>query len=212
MPRTLEELSDHLSRDIAWRKRELSSLKRNIALSKDDLAQRLLLRAGVAVLYAHWEGFVKEASGAYLDFVSRRRLTYDQLAINFVALDIKRQIDAAAQNDDQEARIEIVRFLTTSRSSKRSTLPREMDTRSNLNSKILKGIILMLGLDYSFFKDNEHLIDLKLLEMRNKIAHGNYLLVDTESFAELQVKTLAMMEDFRNQIDNAAVLEAYKAA
>jgi len=57
--RTLEQLTDHLANDLAWRKRELSEVKGLVeAKNASDQRHRALLRSGVCILYSHWEGFV----------------------------------------------------------------------------------------------------------------------------------------------------------
>ena len=73
--RTLEQLYDFLSGELAWRTKELVTLKALVEqTSPSRERRRVLLRAGVALLYAHWEGFVKRAGSAYLEFVDLQRL------------------------------------------------------------------------------------------------------------------------------------------
>lgn len=68
--RTLEELSDLLARELAWRKKELAVMKGFIENRKFQADQhRVLIRSGVTMLYAHWEGFIKVAASGYLEFV-----------------------------------------------------------------------------------------------------------------------------------------------
>ena len=77
--RTLEQLYDKLSDELTWRKKELTSLKllsESSGIATDR--QIALLRALVALLYAHWEGFIKNASSAYIEYVSFQRLRYDR--------------------------------------------------------------------------------------------------------------------------------------
>ena len=76
--RTAEQLSDKLSTDLDWRKKELSELKslveaRNISPQRHNA----LMRSGICILYAHWEGFVKLASNSYLEYVAMQKLRYD---------------------------------------------------------------------------------------------------------------------------------------
>lgn len=66
-------LVDNLDNDLAWRIKELSIIKNKIPQAKNN-EQEALIRAGVTILYAHWEGFVKNAAECYLNFVSLRRL------------------------------------------------------------------------------------------------------------------------------------------
>jgi len=73
--RTLEMLQNNLDQDFAWRIKELTTIKNRIPQKKEDL-QDALIRAGITMLYAHWEGFIKNATEQYLNYVSLRRLKH----------------------------------------------------------------------------------------------------------------------------------------
>ena len=92
--RTLIDLNECLSTDLAWRKKELSLLKGLIETKSFDKSKRnVLIRSGITLLYAHWEGYIKCAASAYLEFVSnvarRENLKYRDLAYNFIAIAMK---------------------------------------------------------------------------------------------------------------------------
>ena len=55
--KTVEKLEEILLKDLAWRKKEMVSLK--ILVEKDQVNEPILLRAGIALLCAHFEGFIK---------------------------------------------------------------------------------------------------------------------------------------------------------
>src|SRR5216683_7302007 len=110
--RTIEQLSDALDQELAWRKKELSTIKvlvdeKNVAKSR----RLVLIRAGVALLYAHWEGFVREAGSMYLDFVSYQRLKYEQLSANFLALAVRGLLRSAQQTDRIKAHLAVSNFF-----------------------------------------------------------------------------------------------------
>ncbi len=212
--RTVENLSDRLSEDLAWRKKELSDL--NSLISSRDFAiskHNAMLRSGITLLYAHWEGYIKNAGTCYLEFVSRRKLTYVELNMNFVAIAMKDKLQEVKETNKATVFTEATKFIIT-QSSQKSSIPYEgiISTASNLSSAILREIICILGLDYSFYETKENLIDEKLLKRRNTIAHGEslpYLSLDRDEYFEIHLKILEMMEDFRTQIENSAVLELY---
>ncbi|WP_041235540.1 MAE_28990/MAE_18760 family HEPN-like nuclease [Dactylococcopsis salina] len=85
-----------------------------------------------------------------------------------------------------------------------------MSTASNLSSETFKGIIEILGIDFSYYSTKSKLIDTQLLKKRNEIAHGNYLELDREEYRDLQAEVIGMLDLFRNQIENAASQEKYK--
>src|ERR1700754_930096 len=77
--RTLEDLQDALDHELAWRRVEIQAV-RSVGRRLQAVAQDAVCRAGVAMLYAHWEGYVRAALAAYLSYVARRRLKYRELS------------------------------------------------------------------------------------------------------------------------------------
>ncbi|MCL1474637.1 MAE_28990/MAE_18760 family HEPN-like nuclease [Argonema antarcticum] len=204
--RTVEQLSDKLSADLAWRKKELSEIKSLVeAKNVSDQRHKVLVRSGVCILYSHWEGFVKLAANSYLEYVRLRRLTYNQLSSNFLALAMKEKLKEAKETNKPSLYIPVCDFFL-SELDQRCILPKDaISTASNLSSEILKEITDILGIDFSLYSTKSQLIDTKLLKTRNEIAHGNYLVFDREEYIELHREVIAMLDIFRDQIANAAI-------
>jgi hypothetical protein len=204
--RTLEQLSDTLSKDLAWRKKELSEVKALVeAKSVSDQRHKVLVRSGVCILYSHWEGFIKLAANSYVEYVREQKLTYKQLSSNFLALAMKEQLKKAKETNKPSLYIPICDFFL-SELNQRCSLPKDtISTASNLSSEILKEITYILGIDFSYYSTKSVLIDTKLLKTRNEIAHGNYLIFDREEYIELHTEVIEMLDIFRNQIENAAL-------
>jgi hypothetical protein len=96
--RTLSDLSDYIFAEKSWRFKELSQIKLDID-NHSGKANDVYLRCGIAILYAHWEGFVKNASLAYLEYISYQRHRYDELAPNIVSLALKKELDAGRESN-----------------------------------------------------------------------------------------------------------------
>jgi hypothetical protein len=206
--RTAEELDDFLAGDIAWRKRELTTAKFLMSIARKE-SQPLLLRAGVTMLYAHWEGFIKSAGTAYLHFVAFQRLRYRDLSPPLLAAAARRQLHDATISSKAEKHIAITNFFMNGL-NQRCVMPKDVRTYSNLSSSVLREVVLSLGLDYSFFATKENLIDESLVFRRNSIAHGEYLDIQAGDFDQLNGEVLALMETFRNQVGNAAATKAFR--
>jgi MAE_28990/MAE_18760-like HEPN len=56
--RTLSLLQDYLDGELAWRIKELADMKYSVKKAESD-RKRTVIRASLALLYAHWEGFIK---------------------------------------------------------------------------------------------------------------------------------------------------------
>ena len=167
---TPENLSDKLAEELAWRKVELSTLKAMIDSKSFPYGKRkALLRSGITMLYAHWEGFIKVAANSYLEFVAMQGLPYNKLANNFIALAMKDKLDQARETNKVTIYSEVADFFTTKLSNKSLIRYENRITTSNLSSSIFKEIVCMLGLDYNFYESKEVLIDERLLKKRNKL-------------------------------------------
>lgn len=210
--KTAEQLYDKLSEELAWRRQELSSFRSLVESSSLAEAKRnALLRSGITLLYAHWEGFIKTASEFYLEFVSLQRLKHRELAANFVALSLKNMMHEAENSTKFGAHKDITDFFLNDLDT-RCTLSYKstISTRSNLSFAVLLEILDTLGLEPSEYTTKSVVIDEKLLHMRNTIAHGNYLAVALDDYKDLHRIVLQMMETFRTQVDNAASLKEYR--
>ena len=204
--RTTEDLNNILSSDLAWRKKELSEVKALVETkSISNQRHKALIRSGVCILYAHWEGFVKLAANSYLEYVSLKKLTYQELSNNFLALAMKKKFKDVKETNKSSLYIPICNFFV-SELNQRCSLPKDtISTGSNLSSEILKEIADILGIDFSLYSTKSVLIDTKLLKTRNEIAHGNYLIFDRDEYIELHIEIIEMLDMFRNQIENAAI-------
>jgi hypothetical protein len=209
--RTAEQLSDRLATDLAWRKKELSEMKSLIeAKNGSDQRHKVLVRSGVCILYSHWEGFVKLAANSYLEYVISKKLTYQELSSNFLALAMKEKIKEAKETHKPSLYIPVCEFFL-SELHQRSILPKDViSTGSNLNSEIFKEITYILGIDFSISAKESVLIDIKLVKTRNEIAHGEYSVFNRDAYLELDRDIIGMLNKFRNQIENAAIQEKFR--
>ena len=64
--RTPEDLNRYLQDELAWRRKELHEYHSLVKTAETKRAQLLFVRGAIAILYAHWEGFVKAAGEAYI--------------------------------------------------------------------------------------------------------------------------------------------------
>jgi MAE_28990/MAE_18760-like HEPN len=206
---TSEEFSNFLDSEIVWRKKELALLKSMVSLYNSKPQQDAVVRGAIALLYAHWEGFIKNSACGYIGYLSLRRLSYKYLTSNFIAIRLKPLLGDVTSFNKYSKRKEIVDFIQLGL-SEYCVLPADViNTQSNLSSGVFKEIVTMLGLDYSPYETKEKLIDEKLVHNRNNIAHGRYLTMQMQDYFELETEILLLMDVFKDQISNAAALKSY---
>lgn len=209
--RTIEHLSDHLDEELYWRRKELIQLKGLLEGKQYTQYADLLVRASITLLYAHLEGFVKNAGTAYTRYVSEQRLKYMDLSPNFVALGMKGSLNHALTSSRAQAHVAIVDFLTNHQSDTATIVWRTaVNTKSNMNSAVLRDILCTTGLDDSLFATKEKLLDETLLASRNRIAHGQHLVIGVKQCLDLYTEVLSYLDTFRDAILNAAASKAYR--
>ena len=208
---TPDDLADVLARELAWRKRELTSVLHEMEKARRHM-RSVLLRSAVCLLYAHWEGFIRTAATAYVELVARRRLRIGDLKRGLVALSLRADLAKAAQSrriTDHGAVVDAV--LDQSRSA-RINWKDAVNTRSNLTYENLEDILYMLDFDSSRYATKRALINEKLVHRRNSVAHGEYLEMDRAEYRNLQTNVLEMIEWFRDDVETSATSQLYRTA
>ena len=210
--RSLTELAQFLDDDLAWRKRELTTLRLWLDKSRRQHETAILLRAAVCLLYAHWEGFVKAAATGYVSYVATLGLEYRDLTPNFVALGLWSEISQAGESELPTLRTGLTTRLSSGLSERASiNWEPSTDAGSNLNSKTLNEILCAVGLDSSEYLLKKPIIDQRLLANRNAIAHGERRPeFGVDDYAGLNDDIVQLVERFRTDIENAASTNRFR--
>jgi hypothetical protein len=207
--KTKEDLCDSLNNDLGWRKQELSSLLFEVRSSRSNLP--VALRSASLLLYAHWEGFIKNAATNYLIYVKSQKLNIEELSDSFAAVCLKQKIFEFEDTLKASVYTQFVSFIREGM-NKRASISAEnvIKTQSNLSSTVLKEILVAIGLDFTKFELKANLIDLQLLYYRNNIAHGQDLIMDRPSYLNLHIEVMSMINEINNDIQNAVVTNAFR--
>ena len=163
-------------------------------------------------LYAHFEGFTKEAAESYVQLVSRQGLACERLKTNFVALCARSAIREAGGSNLTRLHMGVVEFLTyNQRNTAKFSYDKAIDTESNVNSRVFSNILDTVGIPMDdFFSTRMLLVDGSLLANRNAIAHGERIEVDHETYIQLNQLVIDLLDHFRDCLENAAVLRSYE--
>lgn len=209
-PFSEDDLAEQLSRDITWRIREISDLKAAIKAA-DHVAQTALLRATLAICYAHWEGHVRFAARKYLTHIALRKLLFSALAPQFLRNEFLPRLGALGQKGIQE-RGEVVDLILAGGTKRFSRVNDDLiNTQSNLNHDVLQNICRVCGTDASIFAEKADFIDVILLKRRNGIAHGEDTFIAVAELDQFTDGTIELMRLFSNQLQANAYLGNYRA-
>lgn len=207
--RSLSELSTHLDEELAWRKKELTTLRLLIQSCRPHQSEAVL-RAAICVLYAHWEGFVKVAATSYVRLVATQGLRYRDLSPNFVALGLRPMIIEAGNSRKPSLHTNLTAYLLSDPTDPAEIVYRDVvATASNLNFEVFRDLLCALGLDDHSYLTKRALIDAKLLANRNRVAHGEFLHIQQADYDSLHVEVIELIDRFRTDVENAALLKAY---
>lgn len=206
---TDEKLFELLDADFAWRKKELSFIASSLYLAPPASIDTYL-RIGVTMLYAHWQGYISNAGNWYINYLKQKKLNYEDLTDNFITLSLKQRFKKCGVTNKTIVHFEVVNILRNELLNE-VDLPHKngVDTTSNLNYETLEDVLFTLGLDNSRYELKKNLIDLTLLESRNKIAHGERYCIDKAEFLNLYQDILEMLEWFHDQIIDAVRTKSY---
>ena len=104
--RNIEQLEEELTKDLSWRKKEMLSLK--ILIEKDSVNENILLRAGMALLCAHFEGFIKKASNCYIGYVSEQKIKYKDLRSSFAAIKMENEFKTCSKSEKNSVHSKLI--------------------------------------------------------------------------------------------------------
>ena len=199
---TYNDFEEALDDDLGWRKVEIS----NLLLIAKNTNEEVILKSIILLLYAHWEGYIKQSSKYYIRYLNEKNLRLGTLTGNFKAFAIKGNVSQCIDGKNSlnlaneinfinrflklDTRNFIVPVDTTNPSEKAV-----IDTESNLKPKVFKNIISILGLNYcEAIETRERYIDSHLLGNRNQIGHGNKYRSIHPDF-NLEIKDVEKLKD-----------------
>jgi hypothetical protein len=211
-PYTEQNLSDAFDLDLIWRRKELSDMKTAVKAS-DSAAKAVLLRALIAMSYAHWEGYVRTCANRYFEHLTLRRKLYSELERQIYVNTFLVRLDALHQGRiGLEARSKLVSEILDSTGGRFGYVhPSLVDTKSNLNTDVIKDICFICAVDSSHFEAQRTFIDILILKRRNAIAHGQQEFIQLDEIDDLVANILALMAHFRGLLENKVYTKAYAA-
>lgn len=208
--RTTVDFQIFLDSEYGWRIKEISDLKAAIRSAK-FLTRQTLIRASVALLYAHFEGFVKNSTLGYLHYINSRGCRFSDLKPCFIALGMRKAISQISGSNKAALNIAAVDFLTKGLEKTAKFNPENsINTESNVSSLVFDNILKSIDISTAEYESKFKLIDESLLKRRNHIAHGDYLDLDCDDWNNLADEIITILRMLKTDLENSCSLEKYK--
>ncbi|MBT9776656.1 hypothetical protein GPL15_09080 [Clostridium sp. MCC353] len=170
---TYLDLMHELEAERDWRIAELSKIKllfREIKEMNINEYTSVYLKMTVPMVYAHWEGYCVASFKIIMDYINRKEMNAQLVAYNILTYANNKTYDKLKGKSSFTQRVEFSKeFIEILNGNIR--IVGKLDTKSNLNYKVLQEIIKIFRMNEEGLEQYESELNL-LVNIRNAIAHG----------------------------------------
>ncbi|MEY9726279.1 MAE_28990/MAE_18760 family HEPN-like nuclease [Bradyrhizobium yuanmingense] len=206
---TTDEYLVQLADLVDARREEITRVQRVVNEFKDKPLERTAATMALPVLYAHWEGFVKEAIELYLECLESQSLDVKKLHPTMLSFAMKKRLSKIQQSGGVQQMTEFTQWVIEAIQSPLKFEERRVDTGANLSFKQLVALCATLMIDVSKLDADQKQVD-KLVNRRNNIAHtGRPLKIDTLDVSEDAALTLKIISTFEAILQETVKKQAH---
>jgi hypothetical protein len=167
---TSDEFELSLAEAVDRRREEITRVKRVMSeLRQTNLAQTVMLMA-IPLLYAHWEGFVKESVELYIEYIEGQQIAPARANPTLLSYAIKRRLTPLLQSGSVERISDFVKWMITMVGAPVRFDDKTIETKANLSFENLQALCQTLCIDVARLESEKRKID-SLVHRRNNIAH-----------------------------------------
>lgn len=204
----MADIQDILLNELTWRRQELSDIKSVVEQIDSESIKKVILRTWIVLLYAHWEGFIKEVTQKYIREVNKLGIRAGRMSHNLAQCIFLEQLKGMSENKTYKSYADIYSKIMKKRGEK-CKISETINTKSNLTKKIFEDILFLVDIDESWYLPKYNFID-DLVNMRNEIAHGRGSVVTLEKCKEYNNYMISIMEKYLNDLVDCYTLEKFK--
>jgi hypothetical protein len=184
---------------------------RKIAASVGNGYEVAARKAGIALLYAHWEGYIKFVGEAYVKYVAVRKLKLELLVEEFLAVEIAGILrNYTTSGGDLSSRLALIdEWKKIEHGQFKRFREKGIATGGNLNFQRFSEICRLIRIDPKSVISDTEFLDKNVLGARNKIAHGESITVTAAEFADASNFVIEAMRNFRNEAEFCVIQKYY---
>ena len=179
-----------------WRIAEFGRVKRILQIiqkTENEKYVRTYLKMTIPMIYAHWEGYCVASFKLMAEYINKEEIDARMCTYNLITYANTVAYDKLKGKSSFEHRTEFSREFEKILDGKLK-IPARIDTKSNLNYKVLKEILDIFEININEFQKYESDLN-TLVNIRNAIAHGeNSIIPDIEKM-EKSIKCITEMID-----------------
>ena len=201
----LSSTLDQITNNLTDRRSQFRQIERVIRGFIGNRLEHTVVAMAIPMVYAHWEGYVKEICQLYLEHIEHSVRTGYGLApvlLGYLWSPVLRAL-VGGTNTQRRADVakEAVRSLNSSVVFSESE--KDISTRSNLDFDQLERVAEQLCIDVTSLSTHRRSLN-SLVHIRNNIAHGS--IPRQLQFSDLKIRMSSaesLMKDFETQIVDA---------
>lgn len=209
--RTYEDLESRINQNSKDRKKEIVSLKGICKSHKNNAyEQKSLLKSLVVISYSHFEGFVRDATKLYFEFLNTISLKSDKVNSTLLASYIQYLYNSNTRSKSRL--IDSVKELLEDSVTLSFRSEFFSDTESNLKYDVLEKMLIRSGFNGNSFINEKVFIDDVILKNRNTYAHGDSLNEEVDELKSYNIadKIIDYINDYSTIILNAVAQHHYE--
>jgi hypothetical protein len=168
-----ERLLGRIAAAVDRRRLSLTEVARVLLEHQGHVLRNTVCSMALPLVYAHWEGFVKEAFEEYVEFLEHEGILHRELSPILLAYAWTPAFRKLATNQSIQKQTEIASlFLSRLDQTVRfDAQQKAIDTKSNLRFEVFQELAAILCLDVSSASEDQKKLN-ALVNRRNQIAHG----------------------------------------
>lgn len=217
-----EKLQEKLDRSASYRKKEISNLTLQIQTVEGDV-KNALLRASVLMLYAHFEGFSKDAIKIFIKHLNAQNVPVSSLQHYLQTLFYTKKISLIKNATRKEIYNELIEEILLGNSEcfrVNEEATGIVFTDSNLKFEVLKDLLFIIGIRTEEFRllserenntihTKQEFIDREILGVRNAIAHGEGKKITLSQFDEIKKFVVDYIDSLKEYIVQISETRSY---
>ncbi len=200
----MHEIIREITESNRWRDGEFAMFKTNLS----DVDQNLWCRMCIPMIYAHWEGFVVSSLRILLKYLNSLKLDPSKVTTNIVVVGLGSAYRPLSGKQSFSQRVDFTEKFGRL-FSEDLKFESKIDTKSNLNSKVLKELCEAFSFSFDLFDSCISDVD-RLVNIRNSIAHGeNSIVPDMKNIEKYISSVNEAIDILTNEISNFVEREEY---